>query len=191
MDGSPEDLLQGSHASLWRNQLLHRLAGHNLPSSPLGDGAGLVHFTPVAPKASPSANGEHNKPEPMVEFFHLRQRVLVLTTNVAIGASLFATFFWNLQTGLSLLAGAFSGIVYLLLLSRTVERLGKRSNKLGKAHLAAPILVFILALRLDGLDFLPALVGFLLYKPAILLIAFRDLTSPAASPVSISGPPPA
>ena len=126
---------------------------------------------------------------PMAEFFRLRQRVLQLTLMITIGAGLLTGLVWNLQTCLSLLAGAAAGIFYLLLLSRSVERLGKRSNNLGKAHLGVPILLFILALRLQGLDLLPAFLGFVLYKPAILLIAFGDLTGFHKPTTFVSGSP--
>lgn len=125
----------------------------------------------------------------MTEFFRLRQRVLRLTLIITIGASLLTGLVWTLQTSLSLLAGAAAGILYLLLLSRSVERLGKRSNSLGKAHLGIPILLFILALRLQGLDLLPAFLGFVLYKPAILLIAFGDLTGSREPTPFVSGSP--
>ena len=126
---------------------------------------------------------------PMVEFFQLRQRLLRLTLSVTMGAGLFTGLVWNLHACLSLLAGAAAGVLYLLLLSRSVERLGRGSNKVGKAHLAAPILLVIAALRFQGLDFLPAFLGFLLYKPAILLIAFSDLTGSDEPVLSTSGSP--
>ena len=128
-------------------------------------------------------------PGPMMEFFRLRQRVLRLTLILTIGAGLLTALVWDLQTCLSLLAGAAAGILYLLLLSRSVERLGKLSNRLGKAHLGVPVLLFILALRLQGLDLLPAFLGFVLYKPAILLIAFGDLTGSHRPTTFVSGSP--
>ncbi|OOV30101.1 hypothetical protein BV61_05630 [Candidatus Synechococcus spongiarum LMB bulk15M] len=131
MAASSEDLLQAHETSLWRDQLLHRLAGHSLPPSSLGDRGGWDRFMPSVPRSSSPVK----------------------------------------------------------ILSRSVERLGKRSNKLGKAHLVAPVLLFILALRLQGLDFLPAFFGFLLYKPAILLIAFSDLTGSNEPKIFVSGSP--
>ena len=125
----------------------------------------------------------------MAEFFRLRQRVLRLTLSVTIGAGLFTALIWDLQTCLGLLTGAAAGILYLLLLSRSVERLGRRSNKLGKAHLAVPVLLVMLALRLQGLDVLPAFLGFLLYKPAILLIAFSDLKGSDGPTIFVPGSP--
>ena len=189
MEASPEDLLQDHQTSLWRDQLLHRLAGHSLPPSPLGDRGGWSRFMPSVPQSSLPAKTQEDKPGPMAEFFRLRQRVLRLTLSVTIGAGLFAVLVWDLRTCLSLLAGAAAGIFYLLLLSRSVERLGKGSNKLGKVHLAIPALLVILALRLQGLDFLPACLGFLLYKPAILLIAFNDLKGSDERTIFVSGSP--
>ena len=144
---------------------------------------------PSVPRSSSPVKIPEGNPGPMAEFFRLRQRVLRLTLSVTIGAGLLAGLVWDLRTCFSLLAGAAAGILYLLLLSRSVERLGKRSNKLGKAHLAAPVLLFILALRLQGLNFLPAFFGFLLYKPAILLIAFSDLTGSNEPKIFVSGSP--
>ena len=197
MEASPEENFLQAHqlhahqASLWRDQLLHRLAGHGLPPSPLADPGGLTRFMPSVPPSSSPAKIPEDKPGPMADFFRLRQRVLRLTVSVTVVAGLVTALVWDPGTCLSLLAGASAGILYLLLLSRSVERLGKRSSKLGKTHLAAPILLVILALRLPGLDFLPAFLGFLLYKPAILLIAFRDLTGSDESRISVSGSPPA
>ena len=185
----PEDRLQAPEAVPWRDQWLHRLAGHGITPSPLGDQGGWERFTPrSSPSPSPGETGE-DKAAPMAEFFRLRQRVLRLTLSITIGAGLLTALVRDGRTCLSLLAGAAAGILYLALLSRSVERLGKGSNRLGKAHLLAPVLLFVLALRLQGLDFLPAFCGFLLYKPAILLIAFRDLTGSPGSAMSVSGSP--
>lgn len=194
LEASPEDLLQDHPTNLWRDQLLHRLAGHSLPPSPLGDRGGWDQFTPSASRSSSHGKIQEDKPSlgapsPMVEFFRLRQRVLRLTLIVTIGAGLFTALVWDLRTCFSLLAGATAGILYLFLLSRSVERLGKHANRLGKAHLAVPILLFVLALRLQGLDFVPASLGFLLYKPAILLIAFGDLKGSDESITFVSGSP--
>lgn len=198
MEASPEDLLQAQQTSLWRDQLLHRLAGHSLPPSPLGDGDGWTRFTSSAAQSAgqspssgktPEDNPGPMAPSPMAEFFRLRQRMLSLTLSITIGAGLFTALVWDLRTCLSLLAGAAAGILYLLLLSRSVERLGKGSNRLGKAHLAVPLLLFILALRLQGLDWVPAFLGFLLYKPAILLIALGDLTGSDEPTTFVSGSP--
>lgn len=125
----------------------------------------------------------------MVEFFHLRQRMFRLTLIITAAAGLFTVLAWDLRTCLSLLVGAAAGILYLLLLSRSVERLGRRSNTFGKAHLAIPVLLVMMALRLQGLDCVPAFLGFLLYKPAILLIAFGDLRGSDEPTTSVSGSP--
>jgi len=189
MEASPEDLLQAHQASLWRDQLLHRLAGHTLPPSPLGESDGWSRFIPSAAQPPGSAKIPQDKPGSMVEFFRLRQRVFSLTLSITVGTGLLTVLVWDLRTCFSLLAGAAAGILYLLLLSRSVERLGKSSNRLGKVHLAVPVVLGILALRLQGLDCVPAFFGFLLYKPAILLIAFGDLTGSEEPTTLVSGSP--
>ena len=113
-----------------------------------------------------------------MEAFHdLRLQLLRLTLSVSAAAALLTGVVWGRQPCLSLIAGAAAGMLYLLLLSRNVQRLGRSTSKVGKLHLAVPILLVILALRLDSLSFFPAFLGFLLYKPAVLLIALSDLST--------------
>ena len=113
----------------------------------------------------------------MQEFHGLRQHLLRLTLMISVAAAIITALWWGRQPCLSLLSGSAAGMLYLLLLSRNVQQLGKSTSKVGKLHLAVPILLVILALRLDALDFFPAFLGFLLYKPAVLLIALNDLST--------------
>jgi ATP synthase protein I len=74
----------------------------------------------------------------------------------------------------SLLVGALAGLLYLRLLSRSVSRFGVDTRSMGKVQLLVPVVLVLAAARLPALDILPALVGFLLYKPALLVQAVLD-----------------
>ena len=72
----------------------------------------------------------------------------------------------------SLLFGSCCGLLYLRLLARSVARLGPDSRSLGRVQLLVPALLVIASARIPALHLLPAFLGFVLYKPALLLQAF-------------------
>jgi ATP synthase protein I len=55
-----------------------------------------------------------------------------------------------------------------------VSRLGADSKSVGKVQLLVPITLVLAAARIPQLQILPALLGFLLYKPALILQAVLD-----------------
>jgi ATP synthase protein I len=83
-------------------------------------------------------------------------------------------FVFGWTVGLSLLIGAIAGLVYLWLLARSVARLGQASRSLSKVQLLVPVVLVLASVRLPQLQLFPALVGFLLYKPALLVQAALD-----------------
>jgi ATP synthase protein I len=74
----------------------------------------------------------------------------------------------------SVLVGALAGVLYLRLLARSVSKLGNGSKKVGKLQLLVPVVLVLAAARLPQLELLPAILGFLLYKPALILQAVLD-----------------
>lgn len=83
---------------------------------------------------------------------------------------------WRFGTGaaISLLLGGLAGLLYLQLLSRSVSRLGVQSGSLGRVQLLVPVALVLLISRIPTLQIVPALVGFLLYKPAIFVQALLE-----------------
>ncbi|MFN9621024.1 MAG: hypothetical protein ACK55X_15070 [Synechococcaceae cyanobacterium] len=81
---------------------------------------------------------------------------------------------WDPATAASLLVGSLAGLLYLVLLARSVSRLGVDSKSVGKVQLLVPITLVLAAARIPQLQMLPALFGFLLYKPALILQAVFD-----------------
>jgi ATP synthase protein I len=123
-------------------------------------------LTSDAPEAKAS-NG-------MDDYARLRQRLILATLLVSAVAVVITSLRFDLATAGSLLVGAMAGLLYLRLLARSVERVGNGSKSVGKFQLLVPVVLVLAAARLPELQLLPALIGFLLYKPAILLNAVFD-----------------
>ena len=116
---------------------------------------------------TPAENG-------MESFARLQVRLMLATVIVSVVATLFASFFFDLFVARSLLVGAAAGLFYLRLLARSVARLGGGSRQVGRFQLVVPVVLIVSAARWPQLDLLPAFVGFLLYKPALILQTVFD-----------------
>ena len=103
------------------------------------------------------------------EYLELQFRVFRLAFLLTIFAVGIAGFFWGIQASASLFIGALSGIFYFRLLARGVGRLGTSSKIVGKVQLLVPVLLVLGSSRFPQLDLIPALLGFLLYKPALII----------------------
>ena len=110
----------------------------------------------------------------MESFARLQVRLMLATVIVSAVAILFAAFYFDLFVARSLLVGAVAGLFYLRLLARSVARLGGGSRQVGRFQLVVPIVLIVSAARFPQLDLLPAFVGFLLYKPALILQTVFD-----------------
>jgi len=103
------------------------------------------------------------------EYLELQFRVLRLTFLLAIFSVGIAGFFVGIQASASIFIGALSGIFYFRLLARGVGRLGTSAKIVGKVQLLVPVLLVVASSRFPQLDLIPALLGFLLYKPALII----------------------
>ena len=103
------------------------------------------------------------------EYLELQFRVLRLTFLLTVFSVGIAGFFLGIQASASLFIGALSGIFYFRLLARGVGRLGTSSKIVGKVQLLVPVLLVLVSSRFPQLDLIPALLGFLLYKPALII----------------------
>ena len=79
----------------------------------------------------------------------------------------------------SLLVGALSGVLYLRLLARSIGKLGTSSKSVGKIQLIVPVLLVLAVSKLSQLELLPALLGFLLYKPSLVFQILLESRSQA------------
>ena len=103
------------------------------------------------------------------EYLELQFRVFRLTFLLTFFSVGIAGFFLGIQASASLLVGALSGIFYFRLLARGVGRLGTSSKIVGKVQLLVPVLLVVASSRFPQLNLIPALLGFLLYKPALII----------------------
>ena len=103
------------------------------------------------------------------EYLELQFQVFRLTFLLTIFSVGIAGFFFGFQASASLLLGALSGIFYFRLLARGIGRLGTSSKIVGKVQLLVPVLLVLVSSRFPQLDLIPALLGFLLYKPALII----------------------
>jgi len=141
------------------------------------DADGLESSSAAEPAASisPEVPSATSPPGNGMEQFHSLQRRLFLYTGVAAALAVPATaLLFGTGAAVSLLVGALAGLLYLRLLARSVARLGGQSRSVGKAQLLVPLVLLLAASRLPQLEILPALVGFLLYKPAVLAQALGE-----------------
>jgi ATP synthase protein I len=120
--------------------------------------------------AAESSPGDHG----MDDYRRLQRRLILATAlATALAVPITALLFGAASAG-SLLLGGMAGLLYLFLLSRSVSRLGVESKSVSKVQLLVPVVLVLAAARVPQLQILPALVGFLLYKPALILQAVLD-----------------
>ncbi len=103
------------------------------------------------------------------EYAQLQRSFILATLAVSVFAVSVTALVFDLHIASSLLVGAVCGVLYLRLLARSVGKLGKASKSVSKIQLLVPVLLVLAVSRLPELELLPALFGFLLYKPAMIL----------------------
>ena len=114
----------------------------------------------------------------MTEFYQLKQELLTSTLILTVLIFGPVWLFYSLNIALNYLIGACTGVVYLRMLAKNVEQLGKEKHHIGKTQLALFIGLMITATQWDQLQVLPIFLGFLTYKAAILVYMFRTTVMP-------------
>ncbi len=105
------------------------------------------------------------------EYGRLQGRLLLATLIVTVLATAICWPAFGGVAARSLLLGGCCGLLYLRLLARSVARIGPESRSLGRFQIVVPALLVVAAARIPAIELLPALAGFVLYKPALLLQA--------------------
>lgn len=105
----------------------------------------------------------------MEEYYTLQQNLLLVT--LAMTAVIFISVWvaYSLPIAINYLIGACVGIVYLRMLSKSVEQLGRQRKSLGNTRLALFIGVILVASQWDQLQIVPIFLGFLTYKAALMI----------------------
>jgi ATP synthase protein I len=141
-----------------------------------------VEGLPPTPQEKLSVSAE---PDPsMQEYYSLQKELFVATLTFTAGIFGVVWYFYSLNIALNYLLGAIAGIIYLLLLARDVEQLGRESQKLNQSRLAVFVALIIAAISIDQLRILPVFLGFLTYKATLLYYIFRTTVMPSLWPLS-------
>ena len=115
------------------------------------------------------------------EYVQLQQRIFRAALLVSALAVSITAFFFDNQVAISLLIGALSGILYLRLLARSIGKLGTSSKSVSKIQLVVPVVLVLAVSKLSQLELLPALLGFLLYKPSLIFQVLLESRSRSSS----------
>lgn len=125
-----------------------------------------------------SLKGISPEPDPsMQEYYQLQKELILLTLLLAAVAFFPVWVAYSLNIAFNCLIGACVGVVYLKILARGVEQLGRQKAKVGKNQLALFIGLIVVASQLDSLHIIPIFLGFLTYKVAIIVSIFRSSSS--------------
>jgi len=111
-------------------------------------------------------------------------KLKLFTLTLILSGLIFAAVatFYGLQLALNYLLGACTGVVYLKMLAKSVDRLGRETKRLGYSRLGIFMILIIVATRLDQLQILPIFLGFLTYKAAVLVYLAQDLMRSSSKP---------
>jgi len=108
------------------------------------------------------------------EYTKLQLTIFGITIIVSIFLATITGIFLGFTFGFCILTGAIAGIFYLRLLAKSVGKLGKESTGVSKLQLLVPVCLFIFASKLGSLDIFPAMIGFFIYKPSLILYFSRS-----------------
>jgi len=114
-------------------------------------------------------SAEISSGDPSAEYASLQLRIFRINLAVTAVAVLVSILFVDFNAAISLLLGACLGIVYLRLLAKSIGSLGKSSSSVSKVQLIVPVVLVLVVAKVPELKLLPSLVGFLLYKPSLII----------------------
>ena len=109
----------------------------------------------------------------MQEFYQLYQELLLGTLALTVIVFISVWIFYSVNIALNYLIGACTGVVYLRMLAKDVERLGGEKKQLSKTRLALLIGLILLASQWNQLQIMPIFLGFLTYKAALIIYVLR------------------
>lgn len=116
-------------------------------------------------------------PEPvnsMQEFYKLYQEFLLITLVLTGIIFISVWIFYSLNIALNYILGAFTGMLYMRMLAKDVERLGQEKQQLSKNRFALLVVIILLASRWNELQILPIFLGFLTYKATLIIYVVRE-----------------
>lgn len=116
----------------------------------------------------------------MQDFYQLRQTLLLVT--LALTGIIFISvwIFYSLNIALNYLIGACTGMVYLRMLAKDVERLGQQKMRPSSTRFAIFIGLIVVASQWHKLHILPIFLGFLTFKAAIIVYVLQSTLLPTS-----------
>nr|WP_255699444.1 ATP synthase subunit I [Tychonema sp. BBK16] len=143
----------------------------NTPTQPAPATEDLPQTGTVSTVSSETGNS-------LQDFYRLQQELLVYTLAFTAIITIAVWIFYSLNIALNYLLGASTGVVYLKMLARDVERIGSQNQKISKTRLGLLLGLMIVATRLDQLQILPIFLGFLTYKLSLMIYVLRSALAP-------------
>lgn len=140
-----------------------------LVSSPVSLSDESVVPAPTTGQDAISGSEDTESDNSMGEFYQLYQKLLVITLVLTGIIFISVWIFYSLNIALNYLIGACTGVVYLKMLAKDVERLGGEKKRLSKTRFALFIGLIVLATQWRELQILPIFLGFLTYKATLLV----------------------
>ncbi|KYC37119.1 ATP synthase subunit I [Scytonema hofmannii PCC 7110] len=141
-----------------------------------------IKYTPTTGQDSkPGLESPEPKSSSMQEFYHLYREVLLITLVLTGIVFISVWIFYSRNVALNYLLGACTGVVYLRMLAKDVERLSRENSQLSKTRLALLVGVILLASQWNKLQMLPIFLGFLTYKGTLLIYVVRGAFIPDSS----------
>jgi ATP synthase protein I len=116
----------------------------------------------------------------MEEYYQLKQTLLLVT--LALTGIIFVSVWiaYSLEIALNYLIGACTGMVYLRMLAKDVERLGQQKRRPSSTRLALVIGLIVVATQWQNLHILPIFLGFLTFKAAIIVYVLQTTLLPTS-----------
>lgn len=109
----------------------------------------------------------------MQEYDQLKQELYGVTL-ILMGVIFVSVWvFYTRSMALNYLLGASTGLIYLRLLARDVDRLSQDFSSFSKTRFAVFIGAIVLATQLEQLQILPIFLGFLTYKATLIVYIVR------------------
>jgi len=104
----------------------------------------------------------------MEDFYRLQRRLL--KTTLVFSAIIFVSTWlaYSLHIALNYLIGACTGVVYLRMLSKNVEKIGQNSGGVSSGRLALVAALILVSSQWNQLEIMPVFLGFLTYKAALI-----------------------
>ncbi|MGJ5672638.1 MAG: ATP synthase subunit I [Nostochopsis sp.] len=130
--------------------------------------------TPTTQQDSSPGSVSSKPVNSMQEFYKLYQEFLLITLVLTGIVFISVWIFYSLNIALNYLLGSFTGMLYMRMLAKDVERLGPQKQQLNKNRFALLVVIILLASRWNELQILPIFLGFLTYKATLIFYVVRE-----------------